>query len=1612
MNEECCAMSILDSFPDKATIIPDEGRRFALVVGVNNSTKSTYLRSLLHAERDAHAIADVLRKPECNFTVLEPPLVGKEAHTWTVKHAVTELISKGTKQDFLLFYYSGHAKRMKVGENQEDVYFVTYDFEETTVKVMSDLHLSMSWLWRALSQQAEAGRVLIILDCCYAGKMVNAGSNPYQIDVRKIVEDYLNDSRSRGREDRLRLILMATREDATALEQNGHGFMTRLLLQALRGEEREVLDDEGNVDIAALAEFLVKEMPIQPPELWMEGTSKSCILASYPNQSTRYLREANKSREDTLMKAISKLHEQITDPGFFKRLAEANTNFRIQQFDQVIREDASISDLNTEKVTAFFNRNRVQLQDDFYRESSDQDQLQNFELLRETHPTYAALLCFGLKPPKWVAGAFTRCTHWSGQDRHTGWLEDQAYRGDLAQQFESSSDFLRKCLRLVRVIGRDERSEEPEIPLVALQEALANALVHREYQNQTSPVYVDVFQDRIEISSPGIPPEPMTLELLEEEHKSHPRNPQIARIFYLYGYVETVGSGIQRMQRAMEKAGLSSAKLELSRDKIFKVIFYRPKQALEEQADVFISYSRTDEAFVERLNTDLHAQQINTLMEPEGITPGTPDWEEATRMAIRAAHAVLLVVSPNVRSSRYVKDELRIAQMYQRPIFPIWAAGTQWTDIIPIGMSNTQYIDAREEHYESALREIVAAVSQARSLPRRVTPAPATPELIIEPRNPYKGLRAFNQMDARDFFGREKLMETLVDVLEESLTSEKSVAQHTRLLAVVGPSGSGKSSVVRAGLLPSLQNGVLPGSEEWVYLGPMTPGAHPIEALALTLSESFPDRSLKAIYEDLEDDSARGIHLLATSLLKRSRSRVALFIDQFEELFTQSNSEYERQHFIDLLVSAMTEPGGPVVVILTLRADFYDRPMSYPALSMTIQKQHVLVLPMDMQDLRAVIEKPAELPDVQLTFEGDLVGDLLFEVQGQVGALPLLQFTLDQLFQRRSGHLLTFQAYQEIGGVNGALAKHAELTYLSLPTEEHRMLARALFLRLIDPGTTEQDTTRRRAALTELSLPDPIQTKMLLEIVNAFVAARLLTTNTIAGTPTVEISSEALIRGWTRLADWLRIARNDILLQYAISEDAAEWERRDKSADRLYRGIQLLEAEAWAERNVPSSDEVTFLQASAAERERQESVERERRARELALQRRVAGRQRYVIGMMGVTSVVLVVGLILTLVLYRQLQASLTNLQTSLPVSVTNLNDHGLGSLREAIATAHSGSAITFAKGLRGTITLTSGELDITKNLLIIGPGAFNLAISGGDTSGIFHIGKDVTVTISDLTIKNGHATVDGGGIENDGSLLLINSIVSGSTAARYGGGIFNLGTLIITTSTITSNMATLGGGIYNFGLSTLTLTKSTVSDNEAAKFGGGIDNDGGTLTLTTSTISSNRAGQDGGGVANINQEGKVSIGYSTIYANTAKVGGGIATTEGINGTAGVNMSTSIVAANNAGRGPDISGTLILLYPNLIQNTSGAIITFGSDSKDPAAKELAKHSIFGKSPNVGPLQNNGEPTQTHALLSGSPAINQIPFGAECISSPDDTDQRGVYRPQGAGCDIGAYEYVP
>jgi energy-coupling factor transporter ATP-binding protein EcfA2 len=1107
-----------------------------------------------------------------------------------------------------------------------------------------------------------------------------------------------------------------------------------------------------------------------------------------------------------------------------------------------------------------------------------------------------------------------------------------------------------------------------------------------------------------------------------------------------------------------------------------KTAFVIPLDVLEEAWEIsspmmsqriFLSSAPGDADFAQQLSDDLQKRGVVVWNEQKGPDGVPASGEERLQRAIRSAQAVIMVVSPLTRTSRTVNEHLRLASLYRRRLILVWVGDDP--DAMPqrYGWRETTWIDAHQTSYSSALETLEASLSQERLTSITALLGPSDDRPQAEPRNPYKGLRVFTADDTKDFFGRDRFVNELVKDVKELLATDQVTPAQGRLLALIGPSGSGKSSILMAGLLPKLQHDTLPGSAKWIYLEPMVPGKHPLETLALVLKSYFPDSSIKTLREDLDDDATRGLHLLATQLVKKSDTRVVLIVDQFEELFTQTESEAERRQFVELLLTAATEPHGPVVLLLTIRADFYDRPMQYPALNRLLQAHLRQVLPMDVEDLRSTIEQPAAQPDVRLIFEGNLVGDLLFEIQGQVGALPLLQFTLYQLFERRSGHRLTLQAYHEMGGVRGALAQHAEKTYTSLPTEEYHRLARALFLRLIEPGATEQDTTRRRAALTEFVFDNAKQTNVMSETIDTFVAARLLMTNDSAGIKTLEVSHEAVIREWPRLATWIQVAREDIPLQQAVSKDVEEWERHGKPKDRLYRGTQLKEAKAWTTHNMVSEKEMAFLRAG--ERQRQRS------------------------NLLKVTIIFLILILVIPIGLLGVPKLiSLAQQNNLLPITVTSLNDDGPGSLREAMqAAGPKNSIIHFSDGLKGgTIKLTS-NLVFDKSLTLMGPGLTGpgVTLSSGNHNYEILVDSRISVSIEGLAFKKGVIT-SGDFIRSSGTLIIDDTLISDNnitgmhTALIYNNG----GTLTITNSIITNNIGEIyntsgqltitnsiisnmnrnnpnptidntppplynetdgyltirdstiadnvsyfnGGGIYNGGH--LTISGSTISGNSKPSVpnypfnnGGGIANDeGGTLTITNSTIAGNTAGESGGGIANLS--GKTQISFCTIYGNNARAGGGIAVLAG-----SVTLSNSILAGNTLVAGkqpfhPHTTGTLISQGFNLIQNMTNIIprhATTADTSNIAVSHFTPVHdrpvSTVDLTKIIDPqgLQNNGGPTRTYKLLSGTdnPAIDAIPLAACYIPDIFDNathtyiDQRGEARPDDNEqfCDVGAYE---
>jgi WD40 repeat protein/DNA-binding SARP family transcriptional activator len=395
---------------------------------------------------------------------------------------------------------------------------------------------------------------------------------------------------------------------------------------------------------------------------------------------------------------------------------------------------------------------------------------------------------------------------------------------------------------------------------------------------------------------------------------------------------------------------------------------------------------------------------------------------------------------------------------------------------------------------------------------------------------PFKGLTSFDVEDADVFFGRERLVAEMVARLPGA-----------RFMGVVGSSGSGKSSALRAGLLAALAAGVLPGSERW-RLAVFRPGERPLRALV-----------------------AAGV---------AGEGRLVLAVDQFEELFTACREEEERGRFAEALVA---HARGRGLVIVALRADFYGRCAAYPELARLLGDNHVLVGPMTRDELRRAIELPARYAGLRV--ERELTEALVADVEGEPGALPLMSTTLLELWQQRDGRTLRLGAYRQAGGVQGAVARLAESAYERLEPDQ-RDVARRLLLRLAGEGEGDA-VVRRRVPLAELEAE---RREEVAKVLSALAHDRLIT----IGEGHVEVAHEALLREWPRLRDWLAEDAEGRRLHLHLSAATASWEERDRDRGELYRGARLASALDWAKEREPDLNalERDFLAESRRASER------------------------------------------------------------------------------------------------------------------------------------------------------------------------------------------------------------------------------------------------------------------------------------------------------------------------------------------------------------------------------------------------------------------------------------------
>lgn len=593
----------------------------------------------------------------------------------------------------------------------------------------------------------------------------------------------------------------------------------------------------------------------------------------------------------------------------------------------------------------------------------------------------------------------------------------------------------------------------------------------------------------------------------------------------------------------------------------------------------FLSHHSADKPIVEELARRLEQAGISTFLDKWHLIPGTP-WQPALETALEQSATCVVFVGPSglgpwqneemraaivrrvgdrTKSFRVVPVLLPGGRRQQQSKLPPFLVAATWVEF-----SHGTVDD------ENAFHRLKCGILG-------IPPMPGPESAIFEGECPYRGLQVFDVDDARFFFGRDTQVDWMLDRLGRDFGSLKE----NRFLAVVGASGSGKSSLVRAGLIPALRSGHsrsgkgIAHSPEWPVVI-LKPGAEPLKALADALwldpvaKAAVPDPLTLA--DQLRQDERRLHATIGTALAGHpEHRRLVIVVDQFEELFTQFEArlnecrddpqrrhrvESERTAFVDNLLYAAAISGGRSLVILTLRADFYGKFSSFARLAAALGDAQELVPPLEDNDLRAAIERPAQA--CGLEFEPGLVDLLMQDMQRQPpGALPLLQQSLYMLYERRSGRRLTVKAYREMGKIEGALEDYADRFYLeTLTTPQQREICKRVLMMLVTPGEGAEDTRRRvcRSQLGESVEADAVLQEL--------VKARLITISD-ANSPQVEVTHEALIRGWKRLRQWLNADRASLRTLQELLDAAEDWDKHQRDPAYLLTGSRLLQAEEW-----------------------------------------------------------------------------------------------------------------------------------------------------------------------------------------------------------------------------------------------------------------------------------------------------------------------------------------------------------------------------------------------------------------------------------------------------------------
>jgi len=641
---------------------------------------------------------------------------------------------------------------------------------------------------------------------------------------------------------------------------------------------------------------------------------------------------------------------------------------------------------------------------------------------------------------------------------------------------------------------------------------------------------------------------------------------------------QEVASAYEKLVQAMILiAEPSSALVQLSNSKTVENAKTEARYDITQLTagyDVFLSYSVENRNAAIQLVIILRSAGLAVF--DVGILGEGDEVQLALQKALRQSRAIAILIGSTNSANAWQQREL-YEQINSQPGLKIVAVLLPGAELSQLSgpLAGLQYVDLRAGFNDR--RAIVALINSLQGQYGRIQ------EDIV----PYPGLRNFDEQHVQLFFGRDRNVAELL-----------RLATTNNFIAIVGPSGSGKSSLVMAGLIPKLRQ-TNPG---W-RVSILSLYSRPLEALASATSALI-GTDVKAFEAELASNPRALLSVVEELGIRQSGSRWVLVIDQFEQLLTLSSSSDERDVFLRVISQLSEVVDNGLLIIIILRADFFGEALRDRRLSVLLTQNNVYaVANMSREELREAIEKPARAAG--LAFEPGLVDAILDDVGDEPNGLPLLQVVLSALWQRRRAGFLTLESYAEVGGVRGVLGYGAEQIFANLSSAE-QIVARDVLLRLVQP--TDVGATRRKARIDDLEQLG--RGTNVSEVINKLINARLLAVSYDKGVSNCEIAHDGLVLLWPRLRGWIDESRELLLMQHELSDRAHEWDALGRDAGMLYRGLRLERAGEMIEAHLESITALErdfFEQSVALNREEEERhLEQARRTNYIIRLRRIA----------------------------------------------------------------------------------------------------------------------------------------------------------------------------------------------------------------------------------------------------------------------------------------------------------------------------------------------------------------------------------------------------------------------